>query len=452
MERVINNLIKSNKPLMKVLRYLLVGAIAVMGIARLRMILILFSFPDFYKGRDIFELYLMAKAIVSGMSPYLPINELAQIFAGVDHTYAYPSPYPPFAAIITSPLLLFTINKFCIAWLVFELVCLVAIAVMLVYMKNRRISLLWIIVTTLLLLAWYTVQKDLLFGQFSILLTAMLLAAFISFQKKHVVLTGMLIGFTVAIKLITWPLIIYFALKKDWRVFFMSCFTTLGLNLITMFVVGIKPVMEYYLQVSSQVLSLWHTVIFNYSLWSIGYRLFEGMGAKTAAYLNISPPLINLPQIATPVSIVLVVIYALLGFSWALRSSDFKIAYAIMTCLIVGIAPVSWDHYYIMLIIPITVLFLYIVNNNMPTWQNALFIVILILLWLFNDNIGNLVIQINGGQELLQEHGYHISFASSLLYWMPILELIGLTILLWKSRLRSAIDHFETSHRNSVVM
>lgn len=433
MQRRINNLISSKAPMMIAMRYTLVGVIALLGLTRLRLILILMGFPDYYKGRDVLELYLMAKSLISGLNPYTPLNELVQIFIGPGHFYTHPSPYPPFVAIMSIPLLWFGINKFYIAWFIFELGCLLSISCMLIYLWKQRINFLWVGILFLVLLALYTVQYDLLFGQMSILLTAILLGVLLCLRNNRNVLAGVLVGVSVAIKLITWPLMIYFALKKDWRALIASSLTALLLNMIALMVIGIKPFMDYYLKVSTIVLNGWRTVIYNFSLWSIGSRLFEGTGSTMTANSFIAPPLIYFPQVATLVSSVIAVFFLIIGLVGALRAKDLNIAFAIMVCVILGIAPLSWDHYYVLIVIVLAIGFQNLQMNSYPVWQTFLYTLVTGMILLFDDKISSIVTIINGGEKLLKANGYHITFISSLFYWLPILELVTLTILLLRS-------------------
>jgi hypothetical protein len=45
------------------------------------------------------------------------------------------------------------------------------------------------------------------------------------------------------------------------------------------------------------------------------------------------------------------------------------------------------------------------------------------------------MISLNGGMDFLQAQGNQISFASSLISWLPLIELAVLSILLWRSGL-----------------
>src|SRR5689334_21700425 len=56
--------------------------------------------------RDFISIYLLAKSVLSGINPYLPLGELAARwpdFAGCN-VFAHPSPHPPALAILAAPL------------------------------------------------------------------------------------------------------------------------------------------------------------------------------------------------------------------------------------------------------------------------------------------------------------------------------------------------------------
>jgi len=431
MQRVMTNLLQSKARLMVVLRYVMVGLVVLLGLARLRIILVLISSPATFQDRDIFQEYLMAKALFSGVNPYLPLNELAHRFIGNFSFLPHPSPYPPFVAILSTPLLLFSFNNVVVVWFVIELICLMAISGMLTTLWKGRVEWVHAIFIFFLLLAWYPVMVDLLYGQLTLLLTILLLAALLALRKENKIVAGVLIGLSAAIKVFTWPMIIYFALKRDWRTVLSSCLTVIGLNLIALMVMGIGPFIDYYLHVTRQVAAIYQPFLTNYSLWSIGYRLFEGTRPVGVDFIS-APPLVNLPQIAPLVSAGLAVAFLLAGLIWAIRSQDRDLAFSIIVCVIVAISPISWDHYFVLIIISLAILSLNLSNHSFPTWPSITFIVIALMLLLFNDHIAMLIINLNGGFDSIQANGNRISFASSLLEVLPTAELVILTILLWR--------------------
>ena len=431
MQEPITNLFQSKARLMVIMRYVLLCAVSALGVIRLRVIILLLASPGSLLDRDTLTYYLMGKAVIAGLNPYLPLNELALKFVGSSSFLPHPAPCTPTMAILSVPIALFSFSDSVVIWLGVELFLLAAIACMLTVLWNGRLHWLGAILLFLGLLAWYPVMVDLLFGQLSILLTALLLAALLFLRKDQKILAGILIGFTVGIKIITWPLIVYFALKKDWRSFFSSSLTVVGLNLIATLVIGIRPIIDYYFGITMQVSAIYYSFLKNYSLWSIGYRLFNGTQPISGDYIS-APPLINLPKVAPLVSAGLAIAFLIVGFIWSIRSKDKEIAFSIVACVIVAVSPIAWDHYYIIIIISLGVLLLQLKKQNFPTWETIFSIIIILMLFLFNERIADVIFLLNGGVDFIQAHGNRITFASSLLETIPMVELVILSILLWR--------------------
>jgi hypothetical protein len=436
MQGVINNTIQSKAPFMVILRYLLIGAVTVMGLARLRITLLLLASPENYKERDILQLYLMAKGLLSGLNPYLPLNILAEKFIGQFTYFPHPAPYPPFDAILFSLLLAFNIKNAIYIWYILELLFLFSIACILSVLWKGRLNGIIAIIIFFIMLAWYPVMRDLALGQLSILLTFLFLATLLAMHKGHRILAGALIGLSIAIKVIAWPLIIYFAFKKDWKVVISSVITTIGLNLIALIVMGFGPFFEYYLNVSTQVMNFYKAELDNVSIWSTGYRLFTGTGSPIFAYSLKAPPLFDIPKVAPLFSLAFAIACLLAGLILALKSKDPDTGFAIMVCTIVAISPIFWDHYFVILIISMAIMIRILARKSFPLRHTLIFTIIVLLYFLFNDHIRALILSMNGGNELVLANGNQITFGSSLLATLPMIELLILTLLLWRSEIR----------------
>jgi asparagine N-glycosylation enzyme membrane subunit Stt3 len=161
--------------------------------------------------------------------------------------------------------------------------------------------------------------------------------------------------------------------------------------------------------------------------------MLTGMGSPIMTDPYRALPLINLPWVAPLVSIGLAVVFLLVGMVWAIQSKELETAFAILVCVIIAVSPLSWDHYYIMIIIGLAVLWLNLAKHSFPPWRTLIFVIITLMLFLFNEHIGDFTLLLNGGKELVEDKRNPITFASSLLFWLPMVELIALTILLWRS-------------------
>lgn len=431
MQRFLNNIFTSKAHLMVVLRLILGGLIVYIGILRTRIVVLSITCLAHLQQSDILQEYLMAKAMVTGLNPYLQMDKLAQIFNINYPLFNHPSPYPPFIAILFIPFSIFSPQQVSIIWFIIELICLIAISGMLTVLWKGKINWIWTIFITFILLAWFPVMVDLFFGQLTILLTTLVLAALILWRRDKKILAGVVIGLSVAIKMFTWPLIIFLALKKDWRTFFSAGITVFGINLVALVVMGIGPIADYYLHVTTLITNIYLPFLKNYSLWSIGYRLFEGTRPIGGDFIS-APPLIYLPKIAPLVSAGIAAAFLILGLSWALRSKDKEIAYSIMLCVSVAVSPISWDHYYIMAIVGTVILLLELAKRSFPNWLSLSFIIITFLSFMVNEYIYLLMLQLSGGFVYTETYGNRISFPSSLIVILPIAELIILTYLLWK--------------------
>jgi hypothetical protein len=429
MHNIISNIFYSKASLMKILRITLSGLIVIMGAVRLRLIILTLSLPSTFSLRDISQEYLMGKALADGMDPYQTLNQLGILFMNDTSFPSHPSPHPPFIAIFSIPFSRLPFIQVIILWFVFEMFCLAGIAIMLAYLLNNRVN--WMRAGFLFfaLLALYPVMVDLLYGQLTILLTTLLLGGLLAWRKEKHILAGALVGLSVAIKMFTWPLLFFFAIKKDWRTFISSSITAIGLNLLAMLVMGVAPMMNYYLQVTRQVGVIYRSFLKNYSLWSIGYRFFEGTRPIGEGYIY-APPLLYLPKIAPYVSAGLAILFFIVGLFWAARSRNKEIAYSILILVIVLVSPISWDHYYVLITISLTVLLITLSRASFPNWPTILFILIAPMLFIFNEYIPEIMLLLNSGVNTSQGNGYQISFASSLLEILPIVQVVALTFLL----------------------
>jgi len=415
---------------MVLLRCLLVIAIIALAIARFRVDYRSITSPGMYGNSDILIEYLMSKAIVAGINPYLSLNELAKIFIGLDY-YHQPSPYPPFTAILFIPISFLSYQGAVIFWFIFEISCLFLISLLIIYYIAGKIKWIWAICSFIILLAWEPVMEDLLYGPLSVLFTTLLLITLLLWRRGRKSLAGIIIGLTVSIKLFTWPLVIYFALKREWRTVIASICTGLVFNLIALSVIGFDPIKNY-LNYAAQELNLWQAVIRNFSLWSVGYRLFSGTSSTILKYSFQSPPIIDMPDIARYVSLICVITFLFISLIWAKRLQYFDISFAIMTCVIVIISPIAWNHYYVITAIALAVTGLYLAKLSFPKKQTLGFIILVFFVFIGNSLMNKIVILLNGGNDAIIANNFQISFTSSLIYFLPMLEIIALTIILWQ--------------------
>jgi hypothetical protein len=124
-------------------------------------------------------------------------------------------PITPFSTLVITPLVRFNPLTAKRIWLVFQIALLFLIAFGLREITGqplRRIS--------ILLLAYPPLHRNLQFGQFYVLVVALLIGACWAQQRKRNGLAGVLVALATAIKLFPFIFLIYFARKRQWRALF----------------------------------------------------------------------------------------------------------------------------------------------------------------------------------------------------------------------------------------
>jgi hypothetical protein len=121
-------------------------------------------------------------------------------------------PITPFSTLFIWPLTNLPPLKAKRAWLLSQLALLIPIALMLqslTHLPSRRIALLTV--------ACLPLHRNLLYGQFYILLLAMLVAACWTYRRRLSVLAGVLVGLATLTKIFPIIFMLYFLRKQDWR-------------------------------------------------------------------------------------------------------------------------------------------------------------------------------------------------------------------------------------------
>src|SRR5262245_58336026 len=83
-------------------------------------------------GKDFIQEYLMAKAILNDVSPYLPLPELIDKWIGYNNFgLLHPTPHPPILGLLSLPLGFLSYETAAIVWLIFQVLCLSASIILL---------------------------------------------------------------------------------------------------------------------------------------------------------------------------------------------------------------------------------------------------------------------------------------------------------------------------------
>jgi hypothetical protein len=269
----------------------------------------------------------------------------------------YPSqPAPPPVALFRLPLGWLNYTQAAKVWFVFELVCITLSVFLILRWLGVRKRSAFALLGASLIWVWVPFTEELIYGQLIAFLLVLLVAAWQGLRSNKDIQGGIFLGLAVAIKLVAWPIVVFLMIRRNWRAAFAALATTVAANVAASLLMGFDRVVRYYLKVGPSVSSLFHAHGANFSLWSLGWRLFEGTGSPNpfGGYVT-APPLVNAPSIATFISASFVMALLIVSLLLTCRARNFDTSFGILICLMILISPVAWEIYLLPALIPLAI-------------------------------------------------------------------------------------------------
>ncbi len=425
------NTVNSKENIINTLKIMIMLTVSILGMIQLVDSFDSFNSVNIYK-KDFIQEYMLAKAVLSGTNPYLQLSTLGElIFGQLPVTiFQHPTPHPPPVAVLMLPLGILTYNMAAIVWFIFELFCIVIIACYILLIINKRLTVIEVLVASLAILAWNPVIVEIVLGQLMLFILALLVCAWQKLHNKQELSGGLLLGLAISFKLIVWPILVYLTLCKRWKAV-IAAFTTVVLaNFMAIFIMGWSSVITYYLETGPKVASLYHSFVSNFSLWSLSWKALEGTGSKVLVGVT-APPLIQSSEFAGYLACVLPLIVLVFGMTSARRSADFDISFGILLCVSILIAPIAWNHYLILTLIPMVIIGKYYIKRKLASEYNILYMFIVAALLVPQSTI-NAIIDILMSIKEVSVTNSKIAFLIAQIGMFPALVVVGILLLLHK--------------------
>ncbi|MBN2005251.1 MAG: DUF2029 domain-containing protein [Anaerolineae bacterium] len=364
--------------------------------------------------------------------PYLPIPDLANRFIGPLPTvvFPHPTPHPPPVVIFALPLGLLGYQQAAVVWFVFEIVCVSVAVFMLLKWLNIALRPWPLLFGMLALFAWNPFWQELVLGQLMALLFVILLLSWQALRTHRSILGGVLLGMVVSLKLIGWPIVLFLALRRNWRASGAAIATMVVTNGIAALLIGYKAALYYYLKVGGIVGSLYQAHTGNFSLWSVGWRLFDGTGSPIILDAE-APPVLVSPLLARGISVILPLLLVIVGLGLAYRTRDFDIAFAIVVCVSVVVNPVAWIHYFILATLPLCIIGQQLLAQHFPRTETRVAMICSLLLLVSHRQWENLAVTL-GAQTIIGDTAVVNPWILIILTMLPAGLIIVLMWLLYR--------------------
>lgn len=409
--------------------------LAVFGLGEL--VVSLYSLhPDLSGRKDFTMEYLMGKALLNGVDPYLPLSELRELYPIPADPKVHPSTHPPAMALIGLPLALLPYTWAAGIWFFIELILIAISCYSLIKLWNFKNIFLVTVLITFSLFVWHPVTSEIIHGQLNSLLLFLLICAWLRLRDGRSISGGFFLGVAIAIKLLSWPIALLLLIRRCWHGFIATAATTIAINLAAMSLIGLGPLWRYYTTTSSMLVSGWSADTANFSTWSLSWRLFFG-AASRGFVVDLISPIYQSATLASRISAVIPILFLVSGFYLALKMRNFDFSFGLMVCVSILFSPIAWNHYLVMAVIPVAIAIKTLTQNHgfiKIRWNIYLTTTTIGFFLIFPESSLRKLMYLFETQQSTDLRGvitHQIPFTAGLLSLVPLAALLGLIWLLW---------------------
>ena len=231
----------------------------------------------------------------------------------------------------------------------------------------------WLVMLTLLL--GNPLLQTVMMGQWTACLLLLVTAAAWAEADDRPGLSGALVGTAAALKLFPGFLFLYFLLQRRWTALFAGAISFVAWHGATFALFGADTYTDWFRESLPEVLRYRDTWL-NYSATGFWYKLFEASSGQSVPLWH-SPTAARIGSLVSFVAVVMLSGYAVgrsRGDQQASRS-----AFSLCITAMVLATPIAWDHYFLLLMVPIAHL---AATLPQPSVRRLLFNAGLFALWL----------------------------------------------------------------------
>jgi hypothetical protein len=328
--------------------------------------------------RDLAQDYLLARALMTGIDPNTPLSKIAEML-GLPSAFLPPhaTPHAPFVGLLFWPLARTDYGSASVTWAMLTLAALVFAIGFLFELKNRRISAPLALLGAFALVCWEPLWLEIHYGQLMILELAILSGMLVALQRGRNRTAGFLLGFSLLIKPIVWPVLALLVIRRRWEMAVSTIATLAAGYALTVAVVGPAATVKFLTDTMLSVTAYYRDSVFNISISGVGWRFFEGSwlsGQITSLQTGHYDPLIDNPQIGQVLSIILPAA-VLVATWWFTRGMPLDRVIGVAICAGIVVSPIAWTHYMVLCLIPLV----QSMRRSPPTYVLQLAVVVALL-------------------------------------------------------------------------
>lgn len=335
--------------------------------------------------------------------------------------------HPPSAVLLGIPFAGLRFADAFALWNVLSLAFLVASCAIIVRQLGLPFPLWYLLPAIALALKCYAFWEQMVHGQVNLLLLLLLTGAWAADRSGRPHWAGTLVAVATAIKLFPGFLFVYFLLRREWKAVRTGLLALAAITVLTALILGPEAYRSYFLEVLPRT-SQWRTEWGNVSLSGLWCKLFE---SPMHLRLIEVQPLVHAPALALlGMSCTLLAVTAILAMAARrLRSvQDWDLLFSLTIMGMLLVSPITWDHYLLLLILPMAVLWQRLPRGGMG---RKVVVLLLAILWIEVRIVMEHGLSLLGATHSADAHGNWLATPMETLTALsiPCYALVGLFIL-----------------------
>jgi hypothetical protein len=336
-----------------------------------------------YRVLDFSQEWASARNLFNGYPIYRDHNEAIYDYLGFRRDTSDPNIYyslqvnahPPTSVLLGIPFAWMEYHHAFLAWNVLSLGLVVASAWLVIRQLGVRVTLAGLMIFYVLVLLFSPFRQQVSQGQLNAVLLALITGAWAAERSARPGLAGVLLGLATAIKLIPAFLLLYYAVRGRWRVVWSGVACLAFVTALTVLVLGPEAFTTYYGEVMPHVAATYADGWINASL----PGFFEKLFAAPSGHIV---PLVRSPALRTGAIVIGDCFVGLVLFVVARRArsrAEEDLAFGMAVVAMLLVAPITWDHYFLLLLVPVALVATRLRRLGGWIW---LFFLCLVPLWL----------------------------------------------------------------------
>lgn len=326
---------------------------------------------------DFVQEWTSAKNALSGRPVYLELRKSVPLYFGAE--YHVPrvgatevNAHPPVSVLCVLPFAGLDYQRAYVAWNVLSLVCLVVSVWFIMRPAGLNFSPWFVLPFATFLLSSNSLAQQVNQGQFNLLLLLLLTLAWTAERADRPALSGLCLGAAAAIKLFPAALGLYYLCQRRWTGLATMVLTFLLLNGLALACLGPDCFRAYVYDVMPRVAEF-RTGWPNASITGFWYKLL-GTSGHTVQPLWPAPALAAMGTVLTSLAVI-----AATGWKcWRARTRPERdLAFGLSIIAILLLSPITWDHYFLLLLLSFAVLWKVLPANRIRRYGVIAAVVIL---------------------------------------------------------------------------